>query len=83
MKRWIVRGAALAGVAALAACGAASGIRPAANQSLPPAPYGARATPDVATLLRATDQQRPQRSDDVLTHSDERRSDDFNLPPPN
>lgn len=83
MKRWTIRIVSAAGIALLAACGADNGIRPAANQPLPPAPYGARATPDIAALLRPTNQQRPQRIDDVLTRSNERQSDDFDLPPPN
>ncbi len=79
MKRCIVVAAALA----LAGCGAADGLKPADGKSLPVAPYGAKATPTPAELLTPTTQQRPQRSDELLTKSQERRSDEFDLPPPN
>uniref|UniRef100_UPI0035C9E0E1 hypothetical protein n=1 Tax=uncultured Sphingomonas sp. TaxID=158754 RepID=UPI0035C9E0E1 len=78
MKRLLVLGIVLLG-----GCGAASSLKPADGQSLPVAPYGAKATPTPADLLKPTNQERPQRSDEVLTNSTERRSDEFNLPPPN
>ena len=65
----------------LAGCGAATGLKPAEGRSLPVAPAGARATPTPAELLTPTVQQRPQRSDELLRNSEERRSDDFDLPP--
>ena len=67
----------------LAGCGAASGLKPAEGRSLPVAPYGAKETPTPAQLLKPTNQERPMRSDEVLTNSAERRSDEFSLPPPN
>jgi len=71
----------LALVLALAGCGAAKQLQPAPGASLPPAPYGAKATPTPAQLLTPTTQQRPQRSDELLRNSEQRRSDDFDLPP--
>ena len=65
----------------LAACGSMSGLKPGKGESLPVAPYGARATPTATQLLTPTNQQRPERSDEVLTNSQERRSDEFDLPP--
>lgn len=65
----------------LAGCGAARDLQPAEGASLPPAPYGAKATPTPAQLLTPTTQQRPQRSDELLKNSVQRRSDDFDLPP--
>ena len=62
-------------------CGSAANLTPAPGQSLPPAPYGARATPTAADLLTATPQQRPERSTELLRQSEERRSDEFDLPP--
>ena len=65
----------------LAGCGAAAGLRPPKGEALPPAPYGATATPTPGQLVTPTPQQRPQRSDELLNRSEERRSDEFDLPP--
>ncbi len=78
MKRLII----LVGLA-LSGCGTAGGLQPADGKTLPVAPYGARKTPTPDDLLTPTTQERPQRSDEVLTNSSERRSDEFDLPPPN
>ena len=76
MKRylWIV-------ALALSGCGAARQLEVAQGESLPPAPYGATATPTPQQLLTPTTQQRPQRSDELLKNSEQRRSDEFDLPP--
>ncbi|WP_294297773.1 hypothetical protein [uncultured Sphingomonas sp.] len=66
---------------ALAGCGAAKELQPAPGATLPPAPYGATATPTANQLLTPTTQQRPQRSDELLKQSEARRSDEFDLPP--
>jgi hypothetical protein len=66
---------------ALAGCGQRSDLRPRENASLPPAPYGATATPTPAELLDPTTQQRPSRSDELLTESKARGDDPFALPP--
>ncbi|MGY4394929.1 hypothetical protein ACVWZA_000090 [Sphingomonas sp. UYAg733] len=68
---------------ALAGCGAAAGLKPAPGEKLPVAPYGAKATPTAKQLLQSNNQARPERSDDLLKSSDERRSDEFDLPPSN
>ena len=74
----------LAGLAlALSGCGAADGLKPAEGKTLPVAPYGAKTQPTPAQLLTPTTQQRPKRSDELMTQSQDRRSDEFNLPPPN
>ncbi len=65
---------------ALTACGSAATLTPKPGQSLPIAPRGARAVPTPAQLLKPTAQQRPQRSDELLTSSQARRSDEFDLP---
>lgn len=78
MKRFV---APMALALALAGCGAAKELQPAPGTSLPPAPYGATATPTPNQLLTPTTQQRPQRSDELLRNSDQRRSDEFDLPP--
>jgi hypothetical protein len=65
----------------LAGCGSAGQLKPAPGEALPVAPYGATATPTPRDLLTPTTQQRPQRSDELLRRSEERRSDEFDLPP--
>ena len=65
----------------LAGCGAAKELQPAPGAKLPPAPYGATATPTANQLLTPTTQQRPQRSDELLKQTEARRSDEFDLPP--
>lgn len=67
----------------LGGCGAAAALKPADGEALPIAPYGAKATPTPQDLLTPSNQARPQRSDEVLKSSEERRGDDFTLPPPN
>lgn len=73
----------LAAVLPLGGCGAAAGIKPADGQALPVAPYGAKAIPTPAELLKPSNQARPERSDDLLSNSERRRGDEFDLPPPN
>ncbi|PKP93322.1 MAG: hypothetical protein CVT77_05950 [Alphaproteobacteria bacterium HGW-Alphaproteobacteria-16] len=67
----------------LAGCGNKGELKPAAGGALPPKPFGAVATPRPADLLKAPPQTRPTRSDEVLRSSEERRSDEFDLPPQN
>ena len=76
----------IAGVTAallLAGCGAKERLEPAPGTPLPVAPYGATETPTPDTLLAPPPQTRPARSDDLIESSQERRSDEFDLPPPN
>jgi len=75
MKRIVLLGFAVAG------CGSSPGLQPGPGKALPVAPYGATATPTPRELLTPTTQQRPQRSDELLRRSQERRTDDFDLPP--
>lgn len=70
-------------VLALSACGAARDLKPAAGKALPVAPYGATAAPTPNQLLTASAQARPTRSDDLLTNSQERQGNEFDLPPAN
>ena len=60
---------------ALAACGSAVGLKPPPGAALPPAPYGATAQPTPTQLVTPTPQQRPQRSDELLRNSQERRAE--------
>jgi hypothetical protein len=74
-------GLALGALMGLGACGSAAGLQPPKGQALPVAPYGAKATPTPDQLLTPTPQARPKRSDELLRQSQERRGDDFELPP--
>ncbi len=65
----------------LAACGKAAALKPAAGESLPVAPYGAAATPTAEQLLTPSAEARPERQDELLRRSEERKSDEFDLPP--
>ncbi|MEI9850234.1 MAG: hypothetical protein WDN24_04400 [Sphingomonas sp.] len=79
-----MRGLVLALAAlSLAGCGAREDLKPAAGQQLPVKPEAATATPTPEDLLKPTPQTRPARSDDLIESSKERRSDEFDLPPPN
>lgn len=66
---------------ALAACGSRGRLTPADGSALPVAPYAATATPTPDQLLTPSVQARPQRSDELLTRSEERKPNDFDLPP--
>lgn len=72
---------ALIAALALAACGSQKELRPAQGQSLPPAPYGADAPRTPGELMAPDAQARPARSDEVLTESQDRPADRFDLPP--
>ncbi|WP_174292720.1 hypothetical protein [Sphingomonas bacterium] len=78
MKRLVL----IALAASLAGCGAARELKPRDGETLPVAPYGARVTPTRDQLIKATTQQRPARSDELLTSSEARRTDEYSLPPP-
>lgn len=62
-------------------CGSATQLKPAQGKRLPVAPYGATAPLTPAQLMTPTTQERPMRSDELLTNSIARRSDEFDLPP--
>lgn len=65
----------------LAACGGKEELRPAAGKSLPPAPIGEATPRTPSELVEPEVQARPQRSDELLRKSEERRDDRFDLPP--
>lgn len=73
---------ALAALVLLSGCGAAGKLQPAPGKELPVAPYGAKVVPTATELTTPTNQARPQRSDELLRNSEERRSDEFSPPPP-
>ncbi|MDB5700281.1 MAG: argininosuccinate lyase [Sphingomonadales bacterium] len=73
---------ALALIVAVSACGSRQHLKPAAGKSLPPKPYAAKTVPTPEQLMTPSNQARPQRIDELLTHSEKRQPDPFNLPPP-
>jgi hypothetical protein len=77
-----VRRLALVATLALAACGKQEPLRPAPGMSAVPkaAAAAAPATPDQLTTPEA--QARPERNVELLTRSQERTADPFDLPPP-
>jgi len=79
MRTAILLGAALV----LSGCGTSKGLAPPKGAALPPAPYGATVRPTATELLKPSNQARPERSDELLKSSEDRRSDEFDLPPPN
>ena len=60
---------------------AASGAVAAANPATPATPVGAKAPPKPGELIAPTPQERPARSDELLRQSEQRQSDEFDLPP--
>ena len=66
---------------ALAGCAQRAELRPAAGESLPPAPFGARTTPDAGALLEPPVLAVPTRTTELRSRSEEREDDPFDLPP--
>jgi hypothetical protein len=64
------------------ACGSRQELRPKEGASLPPKPYAVATNPTAAEMMTPDNQARPERSDSLLNHSQERRDDKFDLPPP-
>jgi hypothetical protein len=73
---------ALALIVALSACGSRQRLKPEAGQRLPPKPYAAKTVPTPDQLMTPSTQARPTRIDELLTKSEKRASDPFDLPPP-
>jgi len=78
MKRSLILFAA---VLLLAGCGSRKSLVPVKGQPLPLKPYGAATAPTSDELLKPPIQTRPARSDELLQSSEQRRSDEFDLPP--
>ncbi|RDE07198.1 hypothetical protein [Sphingomonas aracearum] len=76
-----IGGLLLGAAVLLGGCGAARDLKPAPGEQLPVAPRGATATPTAGQLTQPTTQQRPERSDDLIYRSEQRRTDGFDLPP--
>lgn len=65
----------------LVACGNRAELKPQAGKELPVAPAGAKEKPGPDKLLTPDDQARPERSDEILKRSEDRKPDEFDLPP--
>ncbi len=79
MKRVLLIGLVLS----LCGCGAREGLVQPEGKPMPATPYAAKQAPKAEDLLQPPVQTRPARSDDLIESSEERRSDEFDLPPPN
>ncbi len=66
---------------ALSGCGRRGDLAPKAGASLPVKPEGAEKTPNAEQLITPTMQAKPLRSDEQLKKSEQRREDEFDLPP--
>lgn len=80
----LVKGITLGALAiALASCGGRQPLKPVAGQKLPAVPVGATAAPTAQQLMTPSTQARPERNVELLTQSEERKDDRFDLPPEN
>lgn len=66
----------------LAACGKQVDLQPGAGKTMPVTPEGAPKQPTAEELMTPTVQARPERSDEILRRSEQRPTDEFDLPPP-
>jgi hypothetical protein len=73
---------AIAAGLGLAGCGHVADLKPPPGQSMPVKPLMARTTPTVEQLLARPPIAKPDRVDELITRSQPRRSDPFDLPPP-
>ncbi len=72
---------ALALVAMLAACGSRTELRPTRGMTAIPKAAEAAAPETPTQLMTPSTQARPDRRADLLTRSEERQDDPFDLPP--
>ena len=79
----VLRSLMLTGAAGalLAGCGSRADLAYPDGASGPATPAGASAPPTPRELVEPSTQSRPKRSDELLKQSEERRSDEFDLPP--
>ena len=82
MRISLARGVMLAALAlGLASCGGRQPLKPVAGQKMPAVPVGATAAPTAQQLMTPSTQARPERNVELLTQSQEREDDPFDLPP--
>ncbi|MEA3038935.1 MAG: hypothetical protein QOE79_1448 [Sphingomonadales bacterium] len=68
-------------LAALAACGSRDDLRPVSVEKTPQKPAMAAKAPTTTELLTPPPIAQPQRQDDGLARSQERKDDRFDMPP--
>lgn len=73
----------VAGGLILAACGARGDLKAVPGTKPPAVAYGATVAATANELTTAGTQERPERSDELVERSEERRNDEFDRPPPN
>jgi len=66
---------------AMSACGGRVKLKPQQGASLPVKPEEAATQLTVDEMLTPPSQARPKRSDELITRSQERREDKFDIPP--
>ncbi|WP_116091095.1 hypothetical protein [Sphingomonas crusticola] len=71
----------LVGLLLLTACGNEQTLHPPAGGALPPKPATSPVAPTPTELLKRPAAVRPTRSDELLTKSQPRADDPFDLPP--
>jgi hypothetical protein len=72
----------LLAVLSLAGCGRVADLKPPPGHAMPVKPLMARTTPTVEELLARPPIAKPNRVDELITRSQPRPSDPFDLPPP-
>ena len=82
MKRSVKRILVVAAPLILAACGRIVPLEPAPGHQLPVKPASAAKTPTVEELLVLRADAAPRRVDELVSKSQPRRADRFDLPPP-
>jgi hypothetical protein len=82
MRITLARGLGIGALAiALASCGGRQPLKPIEGQKMPAVPVGAAAAPTAQQLMSPSTQARPERNVELLTQSQERKDDPFDLPP--
>lgn len=72
---------ALGALVLLSACGGRAALQPPSGTARVPVPRGATAQPTAQQLMTPSEQSRPERNAELLTKSQEREDDPFDLPP--
>jgi|CXWL01.1.fsa_nt_gi hypothetical protein len=81
MKRKAYSTAAAIITLSVSGCGQSGDLVRSAGEAGPSIPAGEPAPPTAEQQTTASTQARPQRSDEVLRRSEERQSDEYDLPP--